>query len=111
MKNRRVLKKSLWVEVVMIFLSLISGYLLFLEFTRNLTEYQIQLFDKIDFIIAVVFLCEFIIKFFTTQKRFYFLKYHWWELLTAIPITTPLTQALRLLRLLRLLHIVESFTL
>lgn len=105
---RRFFKLALWIEAAMIVLALISGYLLFLEFTTNLTQRQIQLFDTIDLVIALVFLCEFAARIFMAKKRLVFFKFHWWELLAAIPITTPLTQALRLLRLLRLLHLAQS---
>lgn len=92
----------------MIFLALVSGYLLFLEFTTDLTESQIRLFDMIDLAIALAFLSEFAVRLYAARKRFKFFKLHSWELLAAIPITTPLTQALRLLRLLRLLHLAQS---
>lgn len=92
----------------MLFLALLSGYLLVLEFTMSLTEYQIQLFDTIDLGIALVFLAEFAARWYIAKKRGKFFTSHWWELLAAIPVTTPLTQALRLLRLLRLLHLAQA---
>lgn len=101
-------KFAFLIEVVMLFLALVSGYLLLLEFTTSLTSQQIQLFDTIDLGIALAFLCEFAVNFFVAKKQLKFFIFHWWELLAAIPITVPLTQALRLLRLLRLLHLAQS---
>lgn len=97
----------------MVTLALISALLLFLEFTTTLSEEQTQVFDLVDLCIAMVFLGEFAFKFLMAKKRKKFFKARWWELLAAIPITTPLTQALRLLRLfrfLRLLHFAEATT-
>jgi voltage-gated potassium channel len=110
LRVRNFFSLALWVEGGMIFLALVSGYLLFLEFTTNLTDSQLQFFDTIDLVIALTFLCEFAVRFYIAKKRRKFFKLHWWELLAAIPITTPLTQALRLLRLLRLLHLAQSVT-
>lgn len=95
-------------ETALMFLALVSGYLLLVEFTTNLTAEEILLFNAIDLAIALVFLCEFAVKLYLAKNRNTYFKSHWWELLAAIPITTDVTQGLRMLRLLKLLHLVEA---
>ena len=105
-KNRRV--AHLIIEATLLTLALTSGYLLYLEFTQLLVASEIALFEKIDLTIALVFLGEFFTKLYFAKKKKKFLQLRWWELLAAIPITTPLTQSLRLVRLLRLVHFAEA---
>src|SRR3989344_682842 len=101
-------KHNLWLEMVMGSLALISGYLLVRELADDLTPYQVYLFNIIDLVIAVIFLAEFGVKLYFAKSRMTYLKYHSWVLLAAIPITTPLTQSLRLVRALRLLHLIQA---
>lgn len=106
MKQETEKEIIIWDDVVMMILALISGYLLMLEFTTNLTEVQI-LFDRIDIFIALIFLSEFIIKFFIAKSKLQFLKSNWWYLLASIPVSTPVVQASRLLRLLSLVRVIR----
>lgn len=99
---------NLWLEIIMGSLALVSGYMLVREFADDLSPYQIFVFDIVDLIIAVIFLGEFGVKLFLAKNRVTYLKYHSWVLLAAIPVTTPLTQSLRLVRLLRLLHLFQA---
>ena len=107
LKKMKRIKTASWVEGIMIMLALVSALLLFLEFTTTLALWQVQLFDFVDLCIALVFLGEFSFKLLLAKNPKKFFEVRWWELLAAVPITTPLTQALRLLRLLRLLHLAE----
>lgn len=93
-------------DIVMLILALVSGILLILELTLNLNAEEMYALDTIDLGIAITFLCEFTIKLLTARKKIKFLQDHWWDLLAAIPVTTPFTEALRLLRILRIvLHL------
>lgn len=107
MNKKRSLRVIVWDDIVMMILALVSGYLLALEFTANLTETQMTSLMFADTAIALVFLSEFIIKFSRAEQKLSFLKSHWWYLLASIPITTPITQALRLIRLLSLIRLVR----
>ncbi|MBI5457172.1 hypothetical protein HY971_00410 [Candidatus Kaiserbacteria bacterium] len=106
--KKKVSRHHLWLEMVMGSLALVSGYMLIRELTDGLSPYQIFVFNIIDLVIALIFLAEFGVKLFLAKDRMTFLKYHSWVLLAAIPVTTPLTQSLRLVRLLRLLHLLQA---
>ena len=97
----------IWDDIVMMLFALVSGYLLLLEYTTTLAPEQVQLFNQIDLAISLVFLFEFTVKYIAAPVKRSFFKSHWWELLASIPVTTPLTQGLRLLRLLRLFRLLR----
>jgi len=107
MMKEKVGKVVIWDDIVMMLLALVSGYMLVLEYTTKLAPDQLQLFNTIDLVIACIFLGEFCIKFFLAKKKGQFFKSHWWELLASIPVTSSLTQGLRLLRLLRLFRLIR----
>jgi hypothetical protein len=111
-KKKKILQsRHLLLEATMVSLALLSAGLLVLEFTVELTSWQLQLFDFLDLLIALIFLSEFGFNLLMAKKQKQYFQKHWWELLAAIPITTPFTQVLRLLRLvrmLRLLHILQA---
>jgi voltage-gated potassium channel len=94
-------------DVVMVALSLISIGLLLFEVTADLNQHQAQALEYADFTIACIFLLEFSIRLLKAENRRTFLRRHWWELLASIPITSQLTQALRVLRLLRIFRLVR----
>jgi voltage-gated potassium channel len=91
----------------MMILALLSTYLLVLEFTVDLTPSQIKWFGRIDMTVALIFLTEFCIKFYIAKSKRKFFMTHWWELLAAIPVTTPTTQSMRLIRFLRLIRLIR----
>ncbi len=92
-------------EFAMAFLSVLSGALLTVELSDNLSASTIGLIDRIDISIALVFLVEFLARLYFAERRKEFFRKNWWELLAAIPVTTPVTEALRLLRLIRFIRI------
>lgn len=92
-------------ESMMATLALISGYFLVVEMTRILTPDQLELISRIDVTIALIFMTEFFVTLHFAKNRNAFLRSRWWELLAAIPFTTPTTQALRLLRLMRIVRV------
>jgi len=91
----------------MVVLALASAVILLYENVETLNLSTVLLLDHIDIGIALIFLSEFLIKFYASRKRWKYFKYHWWELLASIPISTPATQSLRLLRLLRLVRLLR----
>jgi voltage-gated potassium channel len=94
-------------DVFMSILALASAGMLIYENTASPGPTLIVWLDRIDITIALIFLSEFFIKFFSTPQKAKFFKTHWFELLASIPITTSATQALRLLRLLRLIRLLR----
>ena len=90
---------------IMIVLALVSGYFLVLEEITILTPEQLMFIDQADIFIALIFLMEFFLTLYFAKHRGLFFKSRWWELLAAIPISTTVTQALRLLRLLRIVRL------
>ena len=106
-KETHNLGKTILDEVAMILLSLASVILLVYEVVADLSIQQEVLIERIDIVIALIFLGEFIYKFVRSQNRKAFFKSHWWELLAAIPVTSTATQALRGLRVLRLIRLVR----
>jgi len=103
MRNARKRRLFLRIDDIAMFaLALVSGILILVELTQDLNSAQITLIERTDMSIAFIFLCEFGVRFILARKKLLFFRTFWWELLASIPITTPVTQVLRLLRLLRL---------
>lgn len=88
-------------------LALISGVFIIIEFLYPLTESQIALIDITDDVIALIFLADFCLRLFFAKRKKNFMRTYWWELLACIPLTTPITQALRLVRLLSIVRIMR----
>jgi voltage-gated potassium channel len=103
-------KLALADDLVMIPLALVSVGILIYEFSATLTPAQYSLLDTIDVTIACIFLAEFCVKFVLAPSKLKYLKSDWWYLLAAIPVTTPVTQALRILRLFRLVRLYRVVT-
>ena len=80
-------------ESMMVALALTSLYFLVLEATRILTPEQVELIDRIDVTIALIFMTEFFVALQSAKNRYKFIKSRWWELLAAIPLTTNDTSA------------------
>jgi len=94
-------------DVIMILLSLVSGYILIRQFSDSLTPLQQELYYMADFVISIIFLSEFAIKLVIAPSRKHFLKWYWWELLSAIPLTNEIVQGMRLLRLMSVIRIMR----
>jgi hypothetical protein len=92
-------------EIAMISLALLGGAALLAREFLQTTPSQIIFYDRLDIGIALVFLTEFITKFSLAHDRLTFFRSYWWELLAAIPITTQLTQALRIVRVFRIVRV------
>jgi len=93
-------------EVIMFVLALLSGVLFIVTETMHLTTTQTLLVDIGDTIVALIFLCEFVVRLLLVRERGHYLALHSWEVLAAIPVTLPFTQALRLVRLFRVIRVV-----
>ncbi len=95
-------------DILMVFLAIVSVALLFLEVVTNLSASQQKLLTYIDLLIAFTFLAEFFYSLYKAPNRRHFFRKYWWELLAAIPFTTPTTQALRVINIVRLLPLIQS---
>lgn len=99
--------KTIVDDALMVFLSLISVFLLFFEVLSAHSPQQMRALDAADLVIAIIFFGEFWIRFFKAGDKKLFLRKHWWELLASIPIPSTTTQALRGLNVLRLIRVIR----
>ncbi len=108
MSEASLINKSLKKDIFMALLAMGSIFLLVIEVVIGLAEEEMLFVHYVDLGIAFVFFVEFIYHFVVAPDRIHFLKYHWWELLAAIPLTTPTTQAFRGFRLIRVAPLIEG---
>ncbi|MBI5153004.1 MAG: potassium channel family protein [Parcubacteria group bacterium] len=108
MSEASLINKSLKRDIFMALLAMGSIFLLVVEVVIGLAEEEVLFVHYVDLGIAFVFFVEFVYHFVTAQHKLHFLKYHWWELLAAIPFTTHTTQALRGFRLIRVIPLIEG---
>ena len=101
------IRLSIASDVIMILLSLVSGYLLYLDLTTTLSPEQILQHGLIDTIIEYTFIEDIFILLYISSDKKKFFKTRWWEILAAIPISTESTQILRLLRLFRIVRVLR----
>jgi voltage-gated potassium channel len=98
---------SLRNEILIVALSLVSVGLLVFEAVAELRPHQATLLERVDLVIAFIFLGDFIWRFYRAENRRRFFVTSWWEVLAAIPLTNETTRALRGIRLFRLIRIVR----
>lgn len=102
-------RESVWRDVVIFCLALLSAGLLVLELSTELFAPQAQLLYTVDFIIAMLFLADFGYELSTATHKRAYLKKNWYLLLASIPITGGMYQALRSIQLIRLLRVVRLY--
>ena len=98
---------SLRAEFFVLLLALVSVGLLLFELVAELAPHQRAILERVDLVIAFVFLGDFLWRWRQAENRKRFFVTSWWELLAAIPLTHEITQTLRGLRLLRLVRLVR----
>ena len=98
---------SLRQELLFMVLALVSVSLIVIEMVGELNPHQTELFERVDLVIASIFLVEFIWRLWRAEDRKRFWARSWWELLAAIPITTDMARALRGVRLLRVIRLIR----
>lgn len=91
-------------EILLVVLSLLSVSLLVYEVSADLLQDQVAFIHTLDFVIALVFLLDFVIGFIRAKSKWEYFKYNWFYLLAAIPITDEMYRSLRLLRVLRIVR-------
>jgi len=98
---------SLKAELFVLVLALFSVGLLIFELVAELAPHQQVILERVDLVIAFVFLGDFLWRWRKAENRKRFFVTSWWELLAAIPLTNEVTQTLRGLRLLRVVRLVR----
>lgn len=64
--------------------------------------------NVIDFIIAILFLIDFVMEWVVSQNRTRFFTRNWFFLFAAIPLTDTIAETLRVIRVLRLIRVVRA---
>ncbi len=114
-----------YVDIVMLVLALVTVFLLFYEMTivpRDIPEgiktpeeippelklviHKIIFIHRLDFLICMVFITEFVVRLWKEEDRKGFLKTHWLEIPGMIPFTAMrISRKFRILRLFRLVRV------
>ena len=102
-------RQSVWKDVAISMLALLSAALLVFEFSADLLVGQLRILYTIDLVIALIFLADFTYELVKAQDKKHYLKNNWYLLIASIPITESVFQALRSVQLLRLLRIIRLY--
>ena len=86
------------------FLSLFAIFLVSIELLFDLPNDLLQMYLVVDFIICMIFLGEFLVRFFASKHKFFFFYNHFFDLLGSIPL-----DFLRFARIARLFLIYRLF--
>jgi voltage-gated potassium channel len=101
------LHESLWKEVIIVFLALLSVGLLIYELSNELAPDQTALIHTLDLLICTVFLADFAIGLTLATSRRHYIRHNWVDLIAAIPLSDGVFRSLRSVRILRLVRIVR----
>lgn len=104
------LQSNLWYSLIIVILALCSLIMLGYEFLPNANPDRIILFQRLDIIIACIFLTDFFMGLFFnthfTRKEFF--KHNWLNLISSIPVTSDMTRVLRILRIFRAFRVIRA---
>lgn len=96
-------KKLIVYELLMAFLALIVVAILFIEFTRPLTENQEKILTRIDLAILAIFAIDYFYRLIKSRKKWAFIKSNIFDLVAILPFD----KAFRIARLARLIRLVR----
>ncbi|MBU0613121.1 potassium channel family protein [Patescibacteria group bacterium] len=102
---------SLSRDLSMILLAIVSIALLIFEASSDLTEEQNKVFLIADFIIAIIFLAEYLYGIIRAERKWHYAITHWYDLISSIPITSESTRVLRGIRVARIFRAARLFRL
>ena len=102
-------RQSVWKDLAISSLALLSAGLLIFEFSSDLLSSQLRVLYTIDLVIALLFLKDFIYEISVAKNKKLYFRQNWYLLIAAIPITEGVFQALRSVQLLRLLRVVRLY--
>lgn len=104
-KNNK--KITLAYEILMAGLALVVAIILFIEFTRPLTEAQEKLLTNIDLTILIIFAIDYFYRLLRSQNKWIFIKSNIFDLVAIMPFDKAFRLA-RLARLVRLVRLTRS---
>ncbi|MFN3187957.1 MAG: hypothetical protein ACK42D_00205 [Candidatus Paceibacteria bacterium] len=104
------LQQNLYYSLLLAFLAIASIIMLGYEFTQIANAQLVTFFTRIDIVIALIFLTDFVagLLFNTTMSARAFFKQNWLNLASSIPITSDVTRALRILRIVRAFRVIRA---
>ncbi len=94
-------------EVILLILALASVGLLIYEEIVHPNGNRLIWIDRFDFVVACIFLVDFIWLYCKSTNKKQFIKHNWYLLLASIPLVNTWTEALRGLRLLRFIRLLR----
>jgi voltage-gated potassium channel len=108
-------KIGLYVDIVMLALALITIFLLFYEMTilrsvtpetRDIITRKVLLIHRLDLLICIIFIVEFVVRSLREEDKKAFVRTHWLEIPGMIPFTVlGVSKTFRILRLFRLIRV------
>lgn len=101
------IRESHWTGIFIVLLALVSVALLIFELSSHLLPDQVALIQKIDIIIALTFLFDFLLGMYFAKSKMEYFQKNWTDLLSAIPISEGIFRSLRILRILRLVRVIR----
>lgn len=121
-ERERWLRRQLRHDVVIAFLALVSVGIGLYELARPRIDFRFSLLDAVDLAIVLVFIVDFVVHARESGDSWNYVKRHWWELPTLVPITGGIVEGLdafalvrglrlvRLVRVVRLLRVIGAAT-
>jgi len=96
-------------EIILMTLLVISLACLALEHFERFTEEQLQMVEVYEFVLAFIFMGDFIFEWYHAKDRRQYWRHNWIFLLAAIPLPNALAEYLRAVRFIRLLRLFKIF--
>lgn len=106
--TRRKFSFLFYKEVVFSILAVLSLVLLAYEFFYSPSKDIVHKISRFDFLVALLFLTDFLLQFFKAKNKRTFMRHNWYLLLASIPLVDSWTEALRALRILSLIRLVRA---
>jgi len=95
-------------QLLILVLSIYVLAALFIQAAISLPLQTILLIERIDFVICVIFISDFVVRFYRAESKLKFLKWGWIDLVSSIPMFDFLRWG-RLVRIIRILRILRAF--
>ena len=108
MTNWKVYNVRFYKEVVLSVLAVISIALLLYEVLMNPPAWQVTKIMRFDFMVAIIFLSDFIIELTLSKNKTAYFRKNWFLLLASIPLVDSWAEVLRGLRLLALIRLIRA---
>lgn len=106
-KSDYIKEKVRFIDIVIILLTILVLTFLLIETTMELEQKTITYLHYADTIICIFFLSEFFYSLHKAKSKKLYLKYHWIDFLSSLPLTVQALQFLRLGRIVRLVRLLR----